>query len=130
MALQEDNMAARQSTSRSMKSISGAGVLTLGLFLLFVNLDGVAKKIGYTLELPTNAMGILPALGLAGMHALQAYAFDHAGFLSSLLQILVSFWPLLLIVAGATLLRPLGKGVAGPPEFDAESSATSSPGDR
>jgi hypothetical protein len=130
MALQEDNMAARQTTSRSMKSISGAGVLALGLFLLFVNLDGVAAQMGYALEAPATGLGILPALGLAGMHALQAYTFDHAGFLSSLLQILVSFWPLLLIVAGAILLRPLSKGVAGAPEFGAESSATSSRGDR
>ena len=50
-------------------------------------------------------MEALPALVLATSHAVQAYAFDHQGFLSILEQILVSFWPLILVVIGATLLR-------------------------
>jgi hypothetical protein len=47
----------------------------------------------------------LPALVLATSHAAQAYAFDHQGFLSVLEQILVSFWPLFLVMLGAVLLR-------------------------
>jgi hypothetical protein len=123
-------MAARRTTSRNMKSISGAGVLALGLLLLFVNLDGVAAQISYAVGAPAEAPGMLAALGLAGLHALQAYTFDRAGFLSSLKQILVSFWPLLLIVAGGLLLRPLASGESGPQGFSAESSATSARGDR
>ena len=97
-------MTAQQTSSRSIKSILGAGLLALGLFFLFVNLDGVAAQISAIAGASAETLGILPALGLAGMRALQAYNFDHAGFLSSLQQILVSFWPLLLIVAGAGLL--------------------------
>jgi hypothetical protein len=98
-------MAARRTSSRSLKSIAGAGMFALGLFLLFTNLDGVVSRIGYAVGAPTETPGILPALGLVSLHALQAYTFDHAGFLSSLLQILVSFWPLLPIFIGAVLLR-------------------------
>ena len=83
-----------------------AGVFALGLLLLFVNLDGVAAYIanfagvsGY------EAQGILPALGLGGFHAFEAYAFDQDAFLSGLRQILVSFWPLIVIAIGAALLR-------------------------
>jgi hypothetical protein len=123
-------MAARRTSSRSLKSISGASIFALGLFLLFVNLDGSAAQISYAVGAPAEALGILPALGLAALHALQAYTFDHAGFLSSLLQILVSFWPLLLIVAGAILLRPLVRGESGPQSLSAESPATSARGDR
>jgi hypothetical protein len=103
-------MVAKQ-TSRSLYSIAGAILLALGFLILFANLDAVAAQI-------TNAVGasgeqtleMLPALVLATSHALQAYAFDHAGFLSGLLQILVSFWPLTLIILGVVLLRDVFRG--------------------
>jgi hypothetical protein len=105
IVLQEDNMAARRTSSRTLKSIVGAGIFALGLLLLFVNLDGVASQISYAVGAPTEAPEILPVLGLVGLHALQAYTFDHAGFFPTLLRILVSFWPLLPIFIGALLLR-------------------------
>jgi hypothetical protein len=112
-----------------MKSLTGAGILVLGLFLLFVNLDGVAARISDAIGAPAESLRILPALGLAGLHAVQAYTFDHAGFLSSLTQMLLSFWPLLLVAAAAALLRPFGKGKTVP-GFNAGSSATVVRGDR
>ena len=97
---------AQQTSPRSLKSIIGAILLALGFLILFANLDVVTGQItsavGTTGE---PAQGILPALVLATLHVLQDYAFDHAGFLSGLLQILVSFWPLMLIIIGAVLLR-------------------------
>ena len=98
-------MAASRTTTRSMKSVSGATALAIGSFLLFVNLDGIAAQINDAVGAPAESVGIFPALGLAGLHALQAFAFDHTGFLSSLLQILVSFWPLILVLLGTALLR-------------------------
>jgi len=99
-------MVAQQTSPRSLKSITGAILLALGFLILFANLDVVTGQItsavGTTGE---PAQGILPALVLATLHVLQDYAFDHAGFLSGLLQILVSFWPLILIIIGAVLLR-------------------------
>jgi hypothetical protein len=120
IALQEDNMVARQTTSRNMQSISGISVLALGLFLLLANVDGVTAQISRAAGAPAEVLGVLPALFLAGLRGLQAYIFDHAGFLSSLMQILVSFWPLLLIAAGAILLRPLILGESGRKNYGAE----------
>ncbi len=101
-------MAAQQTSPRSLKSIAGAILLALGFLILFANLDGVTGQITSVVGTsPEPAQGILPALVLATWHVLQEYAFDPAGFLSGLLQILLSFWPLILIVIGAVLLRDL-----------------------
>jgi len=76
-------MTARRTSSQSLKSISGAGIFALGLLLLFVNLDGVAAYMTNFAGVSAHeAQGILPALGLAGFHAFEAYAFDHDAFLS------------------------------------------------
>ena len=98
-------MAASHTTTRSMKSVSGAAALAIGSFLLFVNLDGITAQLNDVVGAQAESVGILPAIGLAGLHALQAFTFNHAGFLSSLLGILVSFWPLILVLLGTALLR-------------------------
>ncbi len=99
-------MVAQQTSPRSLKSISGAILLALGFLILFANLDVVTGQIASAAGTSAEpAQGMLPALVLATLHVLQDYAFDHAGFLSGLLQILVSFWPLILIIIGAVLLR-------------------------
>jgi len=122
IALQEDNMRARRTSSQSLKSILGAGVFALGLRLLFVNLDGVAAQVSSMVCTPAEAPGMLAAIGLAGLHALQAYTFNHTGFLPSLLQILVSFWPLLPIFIGAVLLRSSVLGSSAPQRIGADPS--------
>ncbi len=98
-------MAAQQTSPRSLKSIAGAILLALGFLILFANLDGVTGQITSAVGTSQEAQGILPALVLATWHVLQEFAFDHAGFLSVLLQFLVPCWPLILIVIGAVLLR-------------------------
>ena len=99
-------MVAQQKSPRSLHSIAGAILLALGFLILFANLDAVAAQLTNAVGASGDqTLGILPALVLATSRALQAYAFDHAGFLSGLLQILVSFWPLILIILGAVLLR-------------------------
>jgi hypothetical protein len=108
-------MTAWRTSSRSLKSIAGAGVFALGLLLLFVNLDGVAAPLSGMICTPADVPGMLAAISLAGLHAVQAYTFDHAGFLSSLLQILVSFWPLVLIFVGTAMLRRTFGASAGSP---------------
>ena len=101
-------MAAQQTSRRSLKSIAGAILLALGFLILFANLNGVTGQITSAVGTsPEPAQGILPALVLATLHVLQDYAFDRVGFLSVLLQFLVPFWPLILIVIGAVLLRDL-----------------------
>ncbi len=110
-------MTDRRATSQNLKSIAGASFLALGFVMLFANLDGVAASLCKVAGIPVHeAPGILPALGLAALHAAQSYAFDHQGFFSSVLQILVSFWPVILILSGALLLREVFWGsVSGRP---------------
>jgi hypothetical protein len=103
-------MVAAQTSFRSLKSVSGACAFVLGFFLLFVNLDGFAALLNNAAGTPAEAVGILPALGLAALQAVHTYTFNESGFMSSLQQMLVSFWPLLLIAAGATLLRSAFRG--------------------
>jgi hypothetical protein len=98
-------MTARQATSQSLKSIAGASLFVLGLVLLFSNLDGVSSFLtNFDGVSRYEAIGTLPALGLAVLHAVEAYTFDHEAFVSGFQQILVSFWPVILILTGALLL--------------------------
>jgi hypothetical protein len=98
-------MVATQTTFQSVKSIAGTGLLALGLLILFTNLDGVTVQLKTAAGISPGVVGILPALGLAGMRILEEYTFHHEGFLSGIQQILVSFWPLILVAIGAGLLR-------------------------
>ncbi len=116
-------MTARRTSSQSLKSIVGAGAFALGLLLLFVNLDGDAAQMSSMICTRAEAPGMLAAIGLAGLHALQAYTFNHDGFLSSLMQMLVSFWPVILILVGAELLRDVFRGPFAVRRTDADSSA-------
>ena len=99
-------MVARQASSQSLKSIAGTFLLAIGLLFLVANLEGMAACINNFAGISSHeALGIAPILGLAGMHAVQAYTFDHDAFLSGLRQNLVSFWPIILVAIGATLLQ-------------------------
>jgi class 3 adenylate cyclase len=105
-------MTAGQTSPRSLKSIGGAIFLALGLLLLFANLDAVAAQISGAAGISAaHEPDALPALVLGTLHAVQSYVFDHAGFFSALLQILVSFWPLILIILGGVLLRDAFRGL-------------------
>ncbi len=113
-------MATRNTASRTLKSIAGAFLLAIGLLILSANLEGIAACVSSFASISApQEPGIFPALTLAALHAAQTYAFDHARFLSSLLRILVSFWPMILILAGVLLLRDvfrasfLGRADAG-----------------
>lgn len=105
-------MTAKQASPRSLKSIAGAILLALGFLVFFVNLDAVAAQISGAAGIPAaHEPDVLPALVLGTLHAVQSYVFDHAGFLPGVLQILVSFWPLILILIGGVLLRDAFRGL-------------------
>jgi ascorbate-specific PTS system EIIC-type component UlaA len=120
MTPQEASMATRNTAPRSLKSIAGAFLLALGLLILSANLDeiGACMSAYAGISAPQEPVAF-PALSLAALHAAQTYAFDHARFLPSLLRILVSFWPMILILVGVLLLRDpfrasfLGRADAG-----------------
>jgi hypothetical protein len=67
---------------------------------------GMRPSCGTCSPLPTaDALGLPPSVALAASQAAQAYDLDQHRFLDSLLQLLPSFWPLLLVIAGIILLR-------------------------
>jgi hypothetical protein len=107
-------MSAKRSSPSGLKSITGATLLVLGFLILFANLDAVTGQITSSAGTAgAQTTGMLPALILAAIHAFQAYVFDHSGFFSGLLQLLVSFWPVILIIIGAVLLRDAFWGKLG-----------------
>ena len=121
-------MAARQTSPRSLTSIAGALLLALGFLFLFSNLGAVATQVANVAGTSGGRLlEMLPALILAVLHGAQSYFFDHAWFLSGVMQILVSFWPLILIIVGAVLL-----GVAFRGRFAAHQAGADAParGDR
>jgi ascorbate-specific PTS system EIIC-type component UlaA len=103
-------MASQHRPSEGLQSIVGGALVGLGVHILFGNLDRVAEQLQHMLGTPAwETLGVLPSVVLAASQAVQAYGLDHQGFLQSLLWIgfwiLISFWPLLLVVAGTVLLR-------------------------
>ena len=114
----------RQTSSRTIKTVLGVAFAAIGLLLLLINLDNVTASLDHPAGATAESLNAFVELGLAGMHAAHAYFFDHASFQSGLQQILVSFWPLILVILGTALLwnavsdrlsgarlRPQGNGV-------------------
>jgi len=94
-------MGRQQATLQNVKSITAAALVGLGLVIL-------GKVGGPTPHLDTilscvarETMGLVPYIAPAAWRALQSYVFDHQGFSPCHLQILVSCWSLLQVVAGA-----------------------------
>jgi len=99
---QEADMARQDKTSRTLKSIMGAALAGLVLVMLFGKLDGPSVQLTTLLcAAESKALELLPSIVPAGWQALQTYAFDHQWYYACPLQTLVSFWPLLRILAGA-----------------------------
>ena len=95
-------MARQDKTSRTLKSIMGAALAGLVLVFLFGKLDGPSVQLTALLcAAERKALELLPSIVPAGWQALQAYAFDRQRSLACPLHTLVSFWPLLRILAGA-----------------------------
>jgi hypothetical protein len=91
-------MTRQHTPSQTVKSIAGSALVGPGLFILFGNLDGAAAHLSYLLSTPGEGLGVLSSVILAA-------SFDHQRLLQGLLQMLVSFWPLLFVIAGVVLLR-------------------------
>jgi hypothetical protein len=96
-----------------MKSIAGAVFIGLGVFVLYENLYQAVNQLSYLFRPSGKALGILPTVILAALRVLQAYATDHQRFVQGLFQhVLVTFWPLLLVIAGTVLSREAVPGDA------------------
>jgi hypothetical protein len=95
-------MEGQHTHSLSFKSIAGVALAGLGILVLLRNLDWpVAQVESFLCSRAVDALRLLPGIVLSAWQTLPAYAFDHQGFSACPLQMLVSFWPLLHVLAGA-----------------------------
>jgi len=90
-----------------VKSLAGAALVGLGIFIFDGNLDRAATEWTHLLSTTHGeALGVLPTIILAAARVLQAYAADPQRFLQGFLRdLFVSCWPLLLVTVGTLLLR-------------------------
>lgn len=92
-------MATQHTPCQTLKSIAGSALVGPGLFILFGNLDGAAVRLSHLLgPAPGEGFGVLSSVIFAA-------SFDHQRLLQVLLELLVSFWPLLFVIIGAVLLQ-------------------------
>ena len=93
-------------TSESLQSIAGGGLVGLGLHIGFGNLQGVASQLTHLLGASSGeTLGLASSVIVAAAQAGRVYASDHQGFFLDVLRMLVSFWPLLLVIVGVGLLK-------------------------
>jgi hypothetical protein len=108
-------MAKRQTSSKSVHAVAGALLLSNGLLMLFANLDELVERVSNSFSSTPGTLGAVVEIGLAGMRAVEAYFFDQAAFQAGLHWILVSLWPLIPVMIGATLLQnAIGKRHVNP----------------
>lgn len=111
------NVAKRQTSSKTLHAVAGAILFSFGLTLLIANLDAVAAQVSTWLPVTPGSLGAVIEIGVAGLRAVQAYFFDQATFEAGLHAILVSLWPLILVIIGATLLQKAIAERFGRPRF-------------
>ena len=89
------------------KSLAGAALVGLGIFIFHGHLDRAATQWSHLLSTtPGEAPGVLATVIVAAPRVLQAYAADHQRFLQGFLRhIFLSCWPLLLVIVGTVLSR-------------------------
>ena len=99
-------MEKRQTTTNSkrLSATAGAILLSAGLLFLLTSVDELTAQVGNGFHSPAGLLDTALAFGLTGLRAVQTYFFDQPSFQAGLHQILVSFWPLALVLAGAGLL--------------------------
>jgi uncharacterized membrane protein len=100
-------MAGQRTVFRISKSIAGAVLVGFGMFILYGNLAGAIAWLSHVLGANSSeGLGVLPAVILAVSQVVEAQAANQQRFLQGLLQdLLVSSWPLLLVMVGTVLSR-------------------------
>jgi uncharacterized membrane protein len=96
-------MARQRTTFRSSRSIAGAALVGVGMFVLY---DNLAAAVRWLSHLRHEAMGAVPAVILGVSQVTQADTANPQRILQGfLLHMLVLSWPLLLVIIGTVLSR-------------------------
>ena len=92
--------------------ILGIVLVGIGLTVLFAQVDTAATLLAERVGIGTGEMGgILPAMLVTTLHAAQAWVFDRANLLSAVRGMLLSCWPVILVIVGASLMRKVFNGI-------------------
>jgi hypothetical protein len=95
-------MASQHTTSQSLISIVGAAFVGPGFVMAIGKLDGLEYQLISLLgAIAREVLMLLPSLLPTAWQVLQAYVFGHPLLSSCPLEMLVSFWPLFRVIAGA-----------------------------
>ncbi len=95
-------MATQHTSFQRLKSIVRAAVVGLVLVLLFESLNGPAAPATNLLcSAAGETLAFLPTFVPVAWQAIQALAFDHHWFSPGPLHMLISFWSLFRVMAGA-----------------------------
>jgi len=106
-------MDTKQNSTRRLFPVIGVVLLGIGLAILLAQVDIAASRLADRVGINPGEMGgPVPAAILSTVHAVQALAFDRPNVLSALREMLLSCWPVILILSGAALLRGAFSGLA------------------
>lgn len=99
-------MTGPQTAFRLAKSMAGAALVGFGVFRLYESLSGAIVRLRLILGANgSEALGVLLALIHAASQVLQAHTASHQQFIKVFLEhVLISSWPLLLVIVGTVLL--------------------------
>ncbi len=87
------------------KSIAGAALVVLGMFILYERLGRALNYWKHLLD-ADPAPGMLSTLILAALRVIQPYSACHQSVLKVLVQqVVVTSWPLLIVMVGTILSR-------------------------
>ena len=91
---------------RNLRSVVGMGLIGFGIFVLGGNLSDacgqLSRLVGISAE-ASQTFGGLIAVGFAASQVWRSYMFERRELLLGVCGILISFWPVLLVIAGAVL---------------------------
>ena len=91
---------------RNLRSVVGMGLIGFGIFVLGGNLSDacgqLSRLVGISAE-ASQTFGGLIAVGFAASQVWRSYMFERRELLLGVCRMLISFWPLLLVIAGAVL---------------------------
>lgn len=92
-------------SSKNLHAVAGAILFSFGLTMLAANLDAVVVQASNWSSSTPGSLGAAIEIGLAGLRAAEAYFVDPSAFQAGFLSILLSLWPLILVIIGAILLH-------------------------
>jgi hypothetical protein len=100
-------MAPQKRTVRTLKSMLGAALVGLGMFILYANAAGAVAHLRHILGNGSAALGGLPTAMLVFAQNVHTHALEHQRFVQGLFQhvLVSSLWPLFLVIFGTVLSR-------------------------